>query len=81
MSDFIISLIRTWVPYIVALVIGWLIAQGVLDEESGTQASTAISGGLVVVIGSAYYWLVRLAAKRWPAFEWLLGYKTPPTYQ
>ena len=81
MSDFLISLIRTWVPYGVALVIGWLVSQGVIDEETGTEASAAISGGFVLLFGSVYYWLVRLIAKRWPAFEWLLGYKTPPTYQ
>ena len=80
MSDFIISLIRTWVPYIVAFAIGWLVSQGVIDEETGTEAAAAISGGFVLGIGSAYYWIVRLAAKKWPVFEYFLGVPKTPEY-
>jgi len=80
MSDFLISLIRTWVPYLVAFVVGWLVSQGVIDEETGTEASAAISGGFVLLFGSAYYWLVRVLANRWPWFGYLLGVNKAPEY-
>ena len=80
MSDFVISMIRTWVPYAVAFIVGWLVSLGVLDEETGKEAAAAISGGFVLVFGSAYYWAIRLFSKKWPGLEYLLGYKKPPVY-
>lgn len=80
MSDFVISLIRTWVPYLVAFAIGWLVSQGIIDEETGTEASAAISGGFVLIFGSLYYWVVRALASRWPSLGILLGVNKAPTY-
>ena len=80
MSDFVISLIRTWVPYLVAAVVGYFVSLGILDEETSKEAANAISGGFVLIFGSLYYWIVRALASRWPGVGILLGVNKAPSY-
>ena len=80
MSDFVVSLIRTWVPYGVAFVIGYLVSLGVIDEDTSKEAANAISGGFVLIVGSLYYWIVRVLASRWPSLGILLGVNKAPSY-
>ena len=80
MSDFIISLIRTWVPIGVGLVVAWLTAQGILDEETSKAAVINLSATLTAIFSGAYYLGVRLLAKWQPGFEWLLGAPKAPEY-
>jgi len=78
MSDYILSLIRTWVPIGIGSVLGWLATHGLgLDPE--TQA------GLIAVLTAVaiglYYAVVRKLEERWPKVgQFLLGLgaaKTP----
>ena len=77
MNDWITSLIRTWVPTAVGIVVAFLVAQGVdLDQAAELQ----LSGGLVAVVTGVYYAVVRAAENKWPAFGYLLGVAKAPTY-
>lgn len=80
-GNFIIAQIRTWVPIIVGAAISWLVAQGVLDEETASAASNAFVIGLTAVIQGVYYFTVRVLAERWAWVGYLLGYNKAPDYQ
>ena len=74
----IIALIRTFVPSLVGSVIAWAIDQGVaISEDSQVQLTAA----LVTVCITLYYALATtLERKVNPAFGWLLGMPSAPTY-
>ena len=72
MSDFLTSLIRTWVP----ILVGYLVSLGLLPASLSDSATAAFTA---LVIG-VYYALVRVLETRWPAFGWLLGSPKKPTY-
>jgi len=78
MGDAIVALIRTVVPAIVGSAIAWLIAQGVdLDADDVETIGVAV---VTICIGLYYFLVTLLERKVNPAFGWLLGYATPPTY-
>lgn len=72
MSDFVTSLVRTWVP----VVIGYLVALGVLPTDLSDEATAAFTA---IIIG-AYYLLIRALETRFPWIGWLLGAPKTPTY-
>lgn len=72
MSDFIASLIRTWVP----IAIGFLVSWGLLPTDLSDEAVLALSA----LIMGAYYLLARALERKWPVFGWLLGLPKTPTY-
>lgn len=78
MSDYLISLIRTFVPLAVGYGLAWLAAKVgfVVDEDTATQLKQAAAA----VAAGVYYALVRLLESRWPVFGWLLGKAAPPAY-
>jgi len=73
MTDLVKSLVRTYVPYLVAGLIGW----GVLPESLSAEATVVFTG----LIFGAYYLLVRVLEQRWPWFGGLLGARSAPTYK
>lgn len=76
MTDYIASLIRTYVPAVVGavlVVIGNALDLGTLDTADNR---TKVVGAIFVV----YYAVVRLAEKKWPKLGWLLGLPKPPSY-
>lgn len=77
MSNFIASLIRTFVPIGVGGVISWLALEGV-EIDAETQTSLVI--GLTGLLQAGYYAAVRIAALKWPALEVLLGSARQPEY-
>lgn len=78
MTDYITSLIRTWVPVAVGAVLSWLAANLGIVVDEGTQAGfIAASTGILTGL---YYAIVRLAEKRWPSAGVLLGRTATPTY-
>ena len=77
MNDWITSLIRTWVPTAVGIVVAFLVAQGV---DLSQAAELQLSGGLVAAVTGVYYAVVRAAENKWPAFGYLLGVAKAPTY-
>ena len=77
MSDFLVSLIRTWVPAAVGAVIAYLVSLGV---EFSQEEEGAIATAVVVLFVAVYYGLARALESRWPAFGYLLGVAKQPTY-
>lgn len=67
------SLIRTWVPLIVALIGPWVTQYvGLSDDRISSVAAAAIAG--------VYYLVIRLLERYFPQFGWLLGWAKQPTY-
>jgi len=77
-SNFGISLIRTWVPIAVGFVLSWLAVNAgvVVDDDSKAQ----LVAGLTAVLIALYYGLVHLLEQKFPKFGWLLGQATRPQY-
>lgn len=77
MNDFITSLIRTYVPYIVGGVASFLATRGIdLDAE----ASAALGTFLTLTFGSVYYAVVRKIEAVRPDLGVLLGVAKKPEY-
>jgi hypothetical protein len=64
MNDYVVSLIRTWVPLAVGSALTWLATRTgiVLDEQTSTMANT-LAVGLVTAV---YYTAARAVEQRWP---------------
>ncbi len=77
MSDFVVSLIRTWVPAGVAAFVGYLTTVGV---DYSAEAEAQLAGAAVALFAAVYYGLARALESRWPAFGYLLGVAKTPTY-
>ena len=78
MNNFVISLIRTYVPILVGSVISFLVVNYglVVDASITTQLVTGLTG----VIIAAYYLLARLLERKFPQFGVLLGSTQKPVY-
>jgi tetrahydromethanopterin S-methyltransferase subunit C len=73
-TDLLRSIIRTGVPALVGVVVGWLARRGLdVDDVIAQQAVTWLTG-------VAYYALVRFAERLGPRWGWLLGAPGAPTY-
>lgn len=79
MKDLFDSLVRTYVPWIVGAVIGWLISLGVpLDPEVEVQL-TAV---LMLAASMLYYFLARIFELYVsPKLGWLVGLPKQPIYE
>lgn len=77
-SNFIPSLIRTWVPIVVGALVSWLVTLGV--DVSG-EAVAGFVLFVTVVLQGAYYAVVRWLEKRFPKLGWLLGSLKQPQYK
>lgn len=78
MNDYVISLIRTWVPVGVGLVITWLARKlGVVLDEDTSAAASAVAAAVVTAV---YYAAARALESRWPALGVLLGAPKTPSY-
>ncbi|EYR64252.1 hypothetical protein N866_13620 [Actinotalea ferrariae CF5-4] len=78
MNDVIVSLIRTYVPVGVGAFLAWLLSLGI-EVDAQTQAGLITSMTALVV--AAYYTLVRLLERKWPAVGVLLGVPKQPEYE
>jgi uncharacterized membrane protein (DUF441 family) len=78
MSDFVISLIRTWTPVLVGSLLSWLTSKGLeIDPADAAALITALTGIFI----AAYYLLARLIEKWFPAIGGLLlGSRKQPEY-
>ncbi len=77
MSDFITSLIRTYVPIVVGTAISALATRG-LEVDPATQAS--LVAGLTGILIAAYYTAVRALESKYPKIGVLLGSTRKPEY-
>lgn len=88
LNDQIVAGIRTFVPWIVGVLISQLAMQGVdVDGILKSLSSIGITvdvGSIVVtltgIVTAAYYALAKWAEAKWPKVGWLLGYPASPTY-
>ena len=78
MNDLAISTIRTAVPAFVGAVVAILAGWGIPLDDAAVNGFQAFVFGLTTAL---YYLLVRLAAKKVPQLEWLLGAPKAPTYK
>lgn len=78
MTNFVISLIRTYVPIAVGTLISFLFVQFglTLDGEIALQLTTGLTG---LVIG-LYYLVARLLERKFPQLGVLLGSTAKPVY-
>ena len=77
MTNFVIGLIRTYVPIIVGAAVAYLLTLGV-EIDAGTQAGAVVA--LTGVLQALYYTGVRLLAEKWPSVGILLGVNQAPDY-
>lgn len=77
MSNFVTSLIRTYVPIIVGALVAWLITVGI-ELDANTQAGLIV--GLTGILQGAYYLAVRLLERKFPQIGVLLGSTQKPVY-
>lgn len=77
MSNTVVSLIRTYVPLGVAVLVGWLASLGIVVDDS---TRSLLVGGIGALAAALYYAGVRLAEKQWPWVGLLLGAAKAPTY-
>lgn len=79
MSDYIVSLIRTWTPVGVGLALTWLAREAniVLDEDTSAMASAVA----VALVSGAWYAVARALEARVPALGVLLGAAKAPAYE
>lgn len=76
MSNFLVSLIRTYVPVVIGAIVAWVCRKMGWVTPDTSALATAFTG---LVIG-AYYAGARLLEKKWPAAGWLLGAPKQPEY-
>jgi hypothetical protein len=78
MSNYVVSLIRTNVPYIVSAIVTFLATKGI---DMGDDTKTALITFLTWLLGSIYYAAVRYLEKKNPQMGKLLGVASKPTYK
>lgn len=78
MSNFVTSLIRTYVPIIVGAIISFLTAKGIEIDESSIAGLTAF---MTALFSGVYYLVVRLLEKKYPQVGILLGRVKTPDYK
>lgn len=77
MSDFFISLIRTYVPWVVGAGIAWLVNAG-FDIAPDVSAAAAVAA--VGLVSAVYYFAVRWLESKIPWLGVLLGAPKAPVY-
>lgn len=83
MSDYAISLIRTYVPVIVGAVLAWLGSISIfhpLIAGMSYDQKTAIYGAITAAVIGVYYTVVRGLERKFPQVGVLLGKKAEPVY-
>lgn len=76
-KNYLISAIRTLVPFVVGVVTAWLTRRGITLDDDVVGILTLVLEGL---FGMAYYLAVRGLEHLNYRFGWLLGYARMPVY-
>lgn len=78
MSQYVISVIRTWVPVLMGSLAGWLLVTfGIEVPKEAQEELTLLIGGAAIAL---YYALVRWLEQKFPNVGILLGYIKQPVY-
>jgi hypothetical protein len=78
LSNFVLSLVRTWVPIGVGFALTWLASTLKIVVDPSSQAGLVAL--CVAVLSAGYYFLARLLEKQFPWLGVLLGAAAKPTY-
>jgi hypothetical protein len=77
-TDYLASLIRTYIPVAIGAIAAWLTTRGIrLDHATTTALATGLTGAFTAI----YYGAVRAAEHRWPSLGRLLGIARKPAYR
>lgn len=76
-NSYVTSLIRTYVPLAIGVLVSWLASIGISIDST---ASAALVAGIGAVVAAAWYALARLLERKWPKFGGLLGVPKAPEY-
>lgn len=77
MNNYVVSLIRTYVPVGVGAVVAFLVARGLKLDP---QVTTGVTALLTAGITAAYYAGVRALEAKFPWAGVLLGHTAKPSY-
>lgn len=81
MDDYVVSIIRTWVPVAVGTALTWLARElGIVLDKDTSAMATAVAVALVIAV---YYAAARAVEQRWPAVGRVLvalGLRKSPQY-
>ena len=77
MSNYLVGLIRTWVPIGVGVVVSWGLSLGITIEGDTKMQLVAGLTGLAIGL---YYTGVTTLAKKFPSIGILLGVNKAPSY-
>lgn len=75
-ANYVPSLIRTYTPALVGLVLSWLTVHFAFSVDPAV--ATALTAILTAVFTSLYYTLVHALEIKYPALSVLLGHKAQP---
>lgn len=78
LTNYVTSLIRTWVPIGVGLLVAFLATH--FHVVLSTKTSDALVAVVTAAAGALYYSVVRLLEERFPQLGWLLGKPARPHY-
>lgn len=77
MTNFVTSLIRTYVPIIVGALVAWL---ATIDLAIAAEAQAGLVVFLTALLQGAYYTVIRLLERKFPKLGLLLGSTSKPAY-
>lgn len=78
MSDYAVSLIRTYAPVVAGAIISWLASVGL---NVGAEANVGLTIFLTALTTGVYYLLARVLEAHWPVIgRVLLGSSRKPEY-
>lgn len=82
-SNYVVSLLRTWVPIAWGSILAWAVSQvPALEPYLNSPGMVAVGGALAGVLAGAWYLLWRVVEKKLPAglTRILLGANSRPVY-
>jgi hypothetical protein len=78
-TDFVASLIRTYVPGLAGLILGWVATLHLPFHVEGLNQGV-VEAAISAAIAGVWYLLVRTLETRWPKLGVFLGVPKPPVY-
>ena len=79
MHDYVLSVIRTYVPIAVGSFLTFLAVRFGLEFPADLEDELSIA--MVAVVSGLYFAAVRALERRWPWLGWFIGAPRQPTYR
>lgn len=78
-NDTALGYVRTYVPYFIGLVLGWILVRTGINLHGPTEA--ALGAFLVAAVTNLYYLAVRFGEVKYPLLGVLIGAPRTPVYE